>query len=86
MALIKQIILPNGIETNYHRIQSISKMENTLNVIVVSYTNKYYRQQAIINYVHSETYTFELDTSEVSFELTYNLLKNNTIFENAEDD
>ena len=86
MALIKDITLENGIPTNYHRIQSISKLDKILNVIVVSYVNKNYRTQGIINYVNTQTFSFELENDNVSFESTYNLLKTIDIFNDAEDD
>ena len=86
MALIKDITLENGIPTNYHRIQSISKLDKILNVIVVSYVNKNYRTQGIINYVNTQTFSFELENDNISFELVYNLLKTTETFKNAKDD
>lgn len=46
MALQKQIELENGIIVNYHRIVSLSKITNQLNIIeVASYTSKEKRQE-----------------------------------------
>ena len=37
MALIKEITLPNGIVTNYHRVANLTKDDNIVTVMVVSY-------------------------------------------------
>lgn len=46
MALQKEIELENGIIVNYHRIVSLSKITNQLNIIeVASYTSKEKREE-----------------------------------------
>ena len=46
MALQKEIELENGIIVNYHRIVSLSKITNQLNIIeVASYTSKEKREK-----------------------------------------
>ena len=46
MALKKEIELENGIIVNYHRIVSLSKITNQLNIIeVASYTSKEKREE-----------------------------------------
>lgn len=86
MALIKQIILPNGIETNYHRIQSLTKTNNSLDVTVISYVSKQYREISIDKYAHIATYFFEDIDPNISFTSTYNLLKTLEDFKDAIDD
>ena len=86
MALIKDITLENGIPTNYHRIGNIGKMDNTLNVIVLSYVNKHYREESVINQVNSQVYSFEDVGEDISFRQTYQLLKTIEPFIEALDD
>lgn len=46
MALIKEIILDNGITTNYHRIVSVNNITNLKSIIeVASYTSKEKREE-----------------------------------------
>ena len=46
MALKKEIELENGVIVNYHRIVSLSKITNQLNIIeVASYTSKEKREE-----------------------------------------
>lgn len=85
MALIKQIILPNGIEINYHRISSLIKNGNILDVSVTSYVSENYRQESIDKYAYINNYIFEDVDSNISFESTYQLLKTLPIFKDAID-
>lgn len=75
MALIKEIILPNGISTNYHRIAEIGKKDNTISVIVLSYVNQQYRELSTDNQVKSEIYSFYATEDNISFNSIYQLLK-----------
>lgn len=86
MALIKEIVLENGIPTSYHRIADIGKIDNTINVIVLSYVNKDYREQSTINQVKSETYSFDKKENDISFNSMYQLLKTVEPFIGAIDD
>lgn len=85
MALIKEIILPNGIVTNYHRIHSITKNATSLYITVVSYVSEKYRQLSSSNNVDTKYYTFENDNSNISFEEIYKLLKTTDDFQDSLD-
>ena len=55
MALLKEIILPNGVPTNYHRIVSINKITNRTNLVeVASYISKEQRDKEIAYYENHE--------------------------------
>lgn len=84
MALIKEITLPNGIVTNYHRVANLTKDDNIVTVMVVSYVSKVYRQDSNMNYVNTRYYTFEDIGDDISFEVAYNLLKTNDDFKDSE--
>ena len=85
MALKKEIILSNGVCVEYHRITSLNKTGNVLNIAVLSYVNKYYRDLSLDNYVKTSYYTFENIDLNVSFKSSYDLLKGHEDFQGAED-
>ena len=97
MALQKQIVLDNGIVTNYHRIVSINKITNNSTIVeVASYISKDERQKEIEYYKSKEedksmnvfintTYmNAEYDESKNIQDL-YNYIKTTEIFKDAED-
>ena len=94
MALYKKILKDNGIETEYHKISSMSvkpKQEGVYNIIVGvnSYISKDIRDKSDMYYVDSNYYTFNI--SDVIFEIVpsftqmYTELKKLPEFENAKD-
>lgn len=55
MALLKKIILDNGIPVNYHRIVSINKITNNATIIeIASYVDEDQRQKEIDYYNSTE--------------------------------
>lgn len=55
MALLKKIILDNGIPVNYHRIVSVNKITNNATIIeIASYVDKDQRQKEIDYYNSTE--------------------------------
>lgn len=96
MALKKEIILDNGILTNYHRIVSLNKITNHQNIIeVASYTSKekrqeektYYESNEINKkmnvYINTEYITKQYNESE-TIEDVYEYLKTLNKYNNAE--
>lgn len=56
MALKKEIILDNGVPTNYHRVVSINKITNVGNIIeVASYTSEEKREEERTYYESKKT-------------------------------
>ena len=86
MALIKQIVSDKGIPMSYHRIYEIIKTETNLEIVLMSYVSKAYREQANENFVMMKHYTFNTYPLELSFSSLYNLLKEQPDFIGAEDD
>lgn len=99
MALKKEIELNNGIITNYHRIVSLNKITNKLNVIeVASYTSETKREEekkaleegektgeAIPIDVFIDTTYISKDYNEGEMiEEAYNFLKTTDKFKDAE--
>lgn len=95
MALIKKIILDNGITVNYHRIVSITNIiNNTAIVEVASYTNKEKREeekQALKEHTPMDVYMspirFTMPYSQtLDISDTYDYLKTQGYFKNAKND
>lgn len=86
MALKKKIILPNGIPTEYHRIQEIVKVGDMIGATVLSYVSKYYRDESINNHVFMRSYNFQNLSNDISFSSVYELLKTQEEFTDAEDE
>lgn len=97
MALIKKIVMSNGLPLEYHRIALVSLDTNNQNTILVhSYLNEEARQyekdyaaglikEPVFPYVHSEYYNPDYNGA-MSIGLAYDWLKNNVpAFEGAED-
>lgn len=82
MALKKEIILDNGVITNYHRIVSLNKITNQANIIeVASYTSEEKRKEEMekqglpTNIFIATTYlSKEYDANE-TIEQSYDYLK-----------
>lgn len=74
MALKKEIILNNGVITNYHRIVSLNNITNVSTIIeVASYTSKEKREEekdAIENATEMNVF---IDTKYINKEYTENL-------------
>lgn len=97
MALKKQIELPNGIITNYHRIVSINKITNSAIIIEVgSYISEEKRQEEIDYYNSTEdvkAMNVFIDTTYLNKEYNetdtiqdlYDYLKTTDKFKDAED-
>lgn len=97
MALIKDVVRPNGLTLNYHRIAMIKIDINQQNTILLhSYLNENARNyeksyeagkiegEPIFPYVDAEYLAIEYDGS-MTIESAYNYLKTLPQFENAED-
>lgn len=80
MAIKKQIMLDNGITTNYHRIVSINKITNNSTIIeVASYINEEQRLKEKNNissniYIHTSYENVVYDESKTITDY-YNLLQ-----------
>lgn len=99
MALIKKIVMTNGLPLEYHRIALVSLDINNQNtVLVYSYLNEEARQyekdyaagliegEPVFPYVHSEYYNPEY-SGVMSISRAYDWLKSSVpAFEGAEDD
>lgn len=97
MALKKEIILDNGIATNYHRIVSINKITNITTIIeVASYIDDTQRQKEVDYYnsteedkemnVFIETNYINKEYNETdTIEDLYLYLKTTEMFENSID-
>lgn len=74
MALKKEIVLNNGVTTNYHRIVSLNNITNVSTIIeVASYTSKEKREEeknAIENATEMNVF---IDTKYINKEYTENL-------------
>lgn len=94
MALNKEIVLDNGVTTNYHRIVSINNITNVTTVIeVASYTSKEKRQEEIEAIKNAKEMNIFIDTNYINkdyeenftIEKAYEYLKTLDDFKNAED-
>lgn len=98
MAIIKKILLENGIETNYHRIVSINNIINSNTIIeVASYTGEEKRQEektATENkkkmnvFIDTNYYYFPYDEIEeiLTVENAYKKIKGLDKFKKSKDD
>lgn len=94
MALGKEIILENGVPTNYHRVTLLTIVTNVQNIIeVASYTSEEKRkeeQEAIAGgaehniFIHTEIISTPYE-QDMTIESSYEYLKTLPIFEGAED-
>jgi hypothetical protein len=93
MALKKNIVLGNGIPTEYHRVNYISVENNGeeigISTLLQSFVNESYRDESLANVVSQATYAFNVERSIVEdnniFEVVYGLIKTLDTFEDAED-
>lgn len=99
MALIKKVVMPNGLPLEYHRIALVSLDVNNQNTVLVhSYLNEEARQyekdyaagliegEPVFPYVHAEYYNPEY-SGAMSIGRAYEWLKNNIpAFAGAKDD
>ena len=97
MALNKKIELDNGIEVNYHRIVSITKITNNQVLIeVASYINEEQRNKEIEYYestIEDKSMNVFINTTYIDTDYDetkqipdyYNYLKTTEIFKDAED-
>lgn len=85
MALKKRIILPNGVEVNYHRINAIGfNKTGKADCMMLEYVSQEIREKnekAYANVIHVPLIT----DGEVSYELAYTMLKNTERYKDAED-
>ena len=97
MALQKQIVLENGIVTNYHRIVSINKITNNSTIVeIASYISKEQRDKEIAYYkseAEDKQMNVFIDTAYMSVDYDenkniqdlYNYLKSTEKFKDAKD-
>lgn len=94
MALKKEIILDNGVTTNYHRIVSLNNITNIATIIeVASYTSKNKRDEEKSAIKNSEEMNVFIDTDYINkeyekdftIEQAYEYLKTLDKFKNAID-
>lgn len=95
MALVKSIMLDNGITVNYHRVVSVNNITNVASIIeTASYTDKEKRDEektAIKNkeqmnvYIKSAHFPVAYDKN-LNVDTAYEYLKTLEEFENSEDD
>lgn len=95
MALIKPIMLDNGISVNYHRVVSVNNITNIASIIeIASYTSKEKRDEEKTAIKNKETMdiftksryipiTYE---KELNVDYAYEYLKSLPEFENSSDD
>lgn len=93
MALKKQIELKNGVIVNYHRIVSINKVTNHVNIIeVASYISETKRQEEIQKLANNEPMNIFINTNYISVDYEeaknikdyYEYLKTTEKFKDAE--
>ena len=86
MALQKEIVQPNGVTTNYHRIHFIQSIINSdICIAVLSYLNEESRRSDNAEkFVVSVTYDIP-DQENMTVEQAYEYLKTLPKFEGAED-
>lgn len=95
MALIKQIVLDNGIPVTYHRVVSVNNITNHSSIIeIASYVNKAKREEekeALKNNESMDVF-INSDYQEIPYNQTLNVdtayeyLKTLEMFEGSEDD
>lgn len=95
MALIKKIVLDNGITTNYHRVVSVNNITNQSSIIeIASYTSKAKREQEkealkekkpMDIYINGKSLPLEYDKN-LNVDSAYEYLKLLDDFENSKDD
>ena len=74
MALIKKIVLENGIEINYHRVVSVNNIINKTSIIeVASYVNKEKRQEEKLKLEREEPINIFINTEYLSVPYVENL-------------
>lgn len=74
MALIKEIVLDNGITVNYHRIVSVENVTNQLSIIeVASYTSEAKRLEEKEKLANNESMDIFIYTEYISLEYTQDL-------------
>ena len=74
MALIKEIVLDNGITVNYHRVVSVENVTNQLSIIeVASYTSEAKRLEEKEKLANNESMDIFIYTEYISLEYTQDL-------------
>ena len=74
MAIIKEIVLDNGISVNYHRIVSVNNITNHASIIEVgSYANKEKRTEEKEKLANNEPINVFIHTEYLNKEYTQNL-------------
>lgn len=74
MALKKEILLDNGVTTNYHRIVSLNNITNIATIIeVASYTSEDKRNEEKLAIQNSEAMNVFIDTEYINKEYTENM-------------
>lgn len=73
MALKKEIILDNGVTTNYHRIVSLNNIINICNIIeIASYTSEDKRNEEKLAIQNSKAMDVFINTEYINKEYTEN--------------
>lgn len=95
MAIIKNIVLDNGITVNYHRVVSVNNITNIASLIeVASYTSKEKREEEKLALANSEAMNVFINTQYINMEYSqtfdvdsaYAHLKTLDKFANSTDD
>lgn len=95
MALIKEIILKNGIPVNYHRIVSVNNITNSESIIEIGrYISKAKREEEKQALLNGDSMDIFIDTDyknvpydkNLNVDTAYELLKTDEDYLGAEDD
>ena len=74
MALLKEIILENGVPVNYHRVVSVNNITNHASIIeVASYTNSGKREEEKEKLANNEPMNIFISTEYLDKEYTQKL-------------
>lgn len=74
MALKKEIILNNGVITNYHRIVSLNNITNVCTIIEVgSYTSEEKREEEKVAIQNAQSIDVFIDTEYINKDYTENM-------------
>lgn len=87
MALMKSVTSPNGVVTNYHRIDHVDLTDNQLHCRLVSYVSRDYRDadKSVKSDLFSFNFTVEEEESMGIRALCYSKIKNIEEWSDAED-
>ncbi len=74
MALVKEIVLENGVTVNYHRVASVNNITNQMSIIELSsYTNKSKREEEKLKLASKQPMNVFVKTEYLSVPYNENL-------------